>query len=402
MLAQGGSLALIAILVRSAPADDAASFIAAYALAALAQPLFANACQPLLIRLVQGGDPAAARGLWRMLLTIAVIGTGAVMLACLAAGLPVLALMLIHVAAAPLALAAAPLIARDGWRQVLSVTIPASGLGIALRLGTLLTGGDLGLVAALFAVEPVVGGLILARRAGFLHGRPARMPTRAMITEAAPLATAMMLSSLFWRSPVLIAALFLVPEGVLQIAIAMQIVTGMLLIPNALCQSLVGLIAQGGAAQDQALLAGGAVVALCGAGAIAAAALIGPIILPLIYGAAGRGAEGLLVIMSPLVALGTIWRLTEISAALSGWLRALVLTRLAALIGQAALLALISFWPRAEGIAALTTFSLLFAAVIAPACLPDQRRDARLLFSGARGLFQRGGLRASKAVFLHG
>jgi O-antigen/teichoic acid export membrane protein len=400
LIAQAGGLALIALLARTYPASEAAGFIAAYALAAIAQPLFANACQPVMIRWVQAGRMSAARDLLFCLLAISGLLGGGAMVLCLLAERSVLALMLAHVIAAPLMLSGAPLIARDRWQLVLSVTIPVSLVGCATRLAVALAGGELWHVAGLLAVEPVFGGLALARRSGMLRGGIPRISTRAMLLEAAPLVTAMAASSFFWRSPVLATSLFLRPEEVLLVAFGMQLVTGMLLLPNALCQSLIGMIAIGGQTARAALAAGGTVVTVFGIGALVGAAVFGEWVLRLIYGAAAEDAGAVLLLLSPLVYLGGLWRLAEMGAALAGLTRSLLLTRLAALAGQAISLIALARWQMVEGIAAGSVLSLAFAALLLPLLLHEMRGVFSDIMRGVPAIVSGAGLRASCAVFL--
>ncbi|MEM7545962.1 MAG: hypothetical protein AAF367_10540 [Pseudomonadota bacterium] len=402
VISQGGGLLFMACLARAVPTMEAAYFIAAFAFASLFQPLFANACQPLAIQLWHREGVPGFCAIWFLMVTVAVVFIGAMILWQVAAGHPVAAALLLHALLAPLSLASAPLIAEDRWRTALGVLIPVTLLGVAARIAALLIFDDLLLAALCFSIEPLCGGVLLSLRAGLLRGlRPARLRSE-LLRDAVPLMLAMVASTLFWRAPVLAGALFLSADTLLPLAFAMQILTGLMLVPNALCQSLIGPISTGGDARREALQAGGATAVVASISAVIACLVAAQPVLSLVYGPAAAGGGVILSWLSPVIGLATIWRLTELTAGLDGHRRDLLITRLTASACQAAICALLFFWPSAIMIAAMSPLSLVFAAVFAPMLLPSLRPALAEMAAGIRTMITFSGLRATGAIFLRG
>ena len=366
-ISQGGGLVFTAVLARVSGLGEASSFVAAYALASLFQPLFANACQPLAMRLWRDAGPGAVLALWGGLQVVAAI----TFVVLLTFGGPMQAIFGI-VLAAPLSLMAAPLIAEDRWRDALSVLIPVGVFGVVARLMALLA-GDIALAAALFAFEPVVGGFALARRSGLFRTRPYAPSRVPFLRSAVSLMCAMGAATLFWRAPVLLAEGFLTPVDVLHIAFAAQIVAGFMLAPNALIQAQFGRMTTGGARRKTAIGAGVRVSLAAGLIAIPISALAGEALMSFVYGPKAMGAGAILVALSPMVALGGIWRITEFLASHDSAGGALLFSRLVAIVGMALTGAWIVARPDPVALAAGASLSLAVSALIFPLCSSSLR-----------------------------
>lgn len=375
-ISAGGGLAFTALLVRGASVEAAAGFLAAWAVAALFQPIFANALSPLAVRLWRQEGEAAFLGFWVVLQGAALLIAG---IASVISASWLGAMMFLQVAAAPMALLSAPYLARDAFRPLLSILIPSALLGAALRISVLAAGGDLVWAAACFAVEPLVGGICLARGAGLQIGR-ARIggaAFSALRARAPALIFAMAATTLFWRSPVLLADLHLEAAGIVAIAIAMQIANGLCLPANALAQSLFGPLAADRIGAKNAVWV---VAALSGVSAIAALALFGEAFMALLYGEAARGAAQLALLLAPLAALAPLWRIDAFTAGLYAEHERLIRTRLIALAGQAALAIGLFFTSSAVLIAVVTPVSM-FVSVFAGAVMAGKRPDFAAVFS---------------------
>lgn len=400
LIAQGGGLLFIACLARVASIEDAAAFITAFAFASLFQPLFANACQPLAIRLWRGSGAAGLVPLLSLLGLCSALLIGPLIIWFISQGFIVAAALLVHALLAPLSLASAPLIAEDRWRSALSVLIPIGLLGVVVRISALLIFDDLLLAALLFGVEPLCAGGYLAWRAGLLRFQLST--PGQMFVDAVPLMLAMIASTLFWRAPVLLGALYLTDQAVLPLAFAMQMIAGMMLVPNALCQSLIGPISLGGDARSQALIAGGATAFSAGIVAICLSLLAAEPLMVLIYGTTATGGGALLVILAPLVGLATIWRLTEMTAGLDGQRSALLLTRAIGVLGMAVAAVPLSVFPANTVIAVAAPISLFCAAIVAPMLMRDLRPVLGKVLSGASTLASPRQLADTSAIFLKG
>ncbi len=181
------------------------------------------------------------------------------------------------------------------------------------------------------------------------------------------MAAAMVATTVFWRSPVLLADAYLGPEDVIALALAMQVVMGLCLPANALCQSLFGPIAKG----DRSAVGVGLWIALTMMiGAPLILAMSGEWIMFAIYGPIGQGAAAYAVMLAPMAGVAGLLRLGHIIGGLQGLSAELALTRLSALMGQAALMAWLTMTPSAMAIAMVTPISLMLAAVIAPLFTP--------------------------------
>lgn len=356
-LAQAGGLAFTALLVRCYETPVAAKFLAAYALASVFQPLFANACQPLAMRVWRRDGASGFLTLW-LVLQVGAAGAALTLFAISGAVSAIFALVL----AAPLSMFAAPLIAEDRWRAVLSVLIPASALGISLRLGLLLT-GRIEWAALSFAAEPLIAGLCLGwRRLGTGFARP----SRDLLRQCGALVLAMAATTLFWRAPVIIAEAILSAEDVVRISIALQIMSGFLLAPNAMIQSRFGMVAKGGGERRSALRDIALVSLVVGVGAVAISASLGEWMISAIYGSAETGAAVILVILSCAVGFCSLWRVQEFLAAHDGAGSALLAMKIAALLGMAVTAAALAQWPSAISLAVGFVISIAISAVVAP------------------------------------
>lgn len=379
VISQGGGLLFTAILARTAKADEAAAFLVAYAFAAVFQPVLSSAIQPIAARHWQAGGLSAVIRIWAVmqLSALCIIGP----LIWLAEG-RVEAFLLLHAALAPGLLMATPLAAEDKRHTLVMILIAAATLGAIARIGAYLTTGDLALAALFFAFEPVFGGaaLLLASRRLSPSG-VAAPSTRPFLREAAVMAAAMAVTTVFWRSPVLLADAFLEAPEIIALALAMQIVVGLCLPANALCQSLFGPIARG----DKSAIGVGLWIAVAvGVGAPLVLVAAGPEIMSAVYGPLGLGAATYATMLAPMTGLAALLRLGHIVGGLNGLSADLALTRAAALGGQAALMIWLIFAPSAFAIAALTPVSLMLAAIAAPLMTPGLAAVARDAVLSAR------------------
>jgi len=371
-ISQGGGLLFTAILARNAEPDQAAAFLAAYAFAAVFQPILSSAVQPIAARRWRAGGLAAVVRIWAVMQVSALCIVGP--LIWLAEG-RVEAFILLHAALAPGLLMATPLAAEDRRQTLVLILIAAAALGTAARVAAYLATGDLALSALFFAFEPVVGGAALLFASRRLSpSRPAIAHSEPFLREAATMAAAMAVTTVFWRSPVLLADRFLEAADVIALALAMQVVMGLCLPANALCQSLFGPIARG----DRSATGVGLWIAVAmGLAAPLFLAGAGDWIMIALYGPLGAGAAIYATMLAPMAGLAALLRLGHIVGGLNGLSAELALTRAAALGGQAALAIWLIFAPTAMAIAAMTPISLLLAAIAAPLAAPGLAALAR-------------------------
>ena len=383
LVSQGGGLLFTAILARDAAPDEAAAFFTAYAVAAIFQPMLSGAVQPLTARRWRAGGLAAVVRIWAALQIAALCIVGP--LIWLADGW-MAAFILLHAALAPGLLMATPLAAEDRRGALVLILIAAASVGIALRVGAYLATGDLAIAAIFFSFEPVGGGVAfwLASRRLSPSASAAPPPTPAFAKEALLMAAAMGLTTLFWRSPVLLADAFLAAGDVIALGLAMQVVMGLCIPANALSQSLFGPLTKGDRAAPGIILW---IALIAGVGAPALLVVAGEAILTALYGPLGKDAVGLATMLAPMAGLAALWRLAQIMGGLHGLAGELALTRCAALCGQAALLIMLMIAPLADLIAVVTPVSMVIAAVIAP-----------LLTPGLAGLAKRAALSARRAA----
>ncbi len=380
VISQGGGLLFTAVLARTAETAEAAAFLAAYAFAAVFQPVLASAVQPIAARHWRTGGLGAVIRIWAIMQLSAIFLIGP--LIWLADG-RVEAFILLHAALAPGLLMATPLAAEDRRKTLVLILITAAVLGTTARVGAYLLTGDLALSALFFAFEPVVGGaaLLMAARRVSPSAAAAAPPSRPFLREAVVMAAAMVATTVFWRSPVLLADAYLGPEDVIALALAMQVVMGLCLPANALCQSLFGPIAKG----DGSAVGVGLWIALTMMiGAPLILAMFGEWIMFAIYGPIGQGAAAYAVMLAPMAGMAALLRLTHIIGGLNGLSAELALTRTAALGGQAALVICLLIAPSAFAIAIATPISLLLATVAAPLMAPDLAAVAREALTSAR------------------
>ena len=67
LISQGGGLIFTALLVRTVDMAEAASFLAAFALAGVFQPMLSNAVQPLAARLLKSARAPGFLSLWALM-----------------------------------------------------------------------------------------------------------------------------------------------------------------------------------------------------------------------------------------------------------------------------------------------------------------------------------------------
>ena len=361
LVSQGGGLLFTAILVRSAGVGEAASFFAAYAFAAIFQPILSSAVQPIAARYWRTGGLVAVIRIWAVMQGVAICTIGP--LIRLADG-QVAAFILLHAALAPGLLMATPLAAEDRHRTLVMILIASALLGTAMRIGVYLATGALVVAVMFFAFEPVAGGIALLLAARRLTPTGAETPlATSFLREAAIMAAAMGVTTIFWRSPVLLADAFLGAEDIVSLALAMQIVMGLCLPANALCQSLFGPLARGDRSAPGVALW---IAAIAGFGAPLLLVVAGEPIMIALYGPSGLSAVSYAMALSPMAGMAALWRLSHIMGGLKGLSIELALTRSAALLGQLALLMWLLIAPSAGVIAILTPVSLILAAIIAP------------------------------------
>lgn len=387
LVSQGGGLLFTAILARNADEVEAAGFFAAYAFAAIFQPALSSAVQPIAARHWRIGGFLAVIRIWAIMQGAAILVIGPLIWM---AESQMTALILLHALLAPGLLMATPLAAEDRRRTLIAILIGSSLLGLSLRIGVYLATGDLALTALFFAVEPVSGGAALAFTSRGLRpdGVPAATPP--FLPEALPMIAAMGVTSLFWRSPVLLASLFLGAEDVVALALAMQIVMGLCLPANALCQSLFGPLAQGNRAAAGVALW---IAAAASVGAFGLMLLAGEAIMIAIYGPVGAEGAHHAIPLAPMAGMAALWRLSHILGGLNGLSRELMLTRLAALAGQFALLVWLMVAPSADAISTMTPVSMMLAAVVAPLMSPGLSKLAQEAALSARRMVFRGAAR---------
>ncbi|MEM7267627.1 MAG: hypothetical protein AAF401_00090 [Pseudomonadota bacterium] len=377
VISQIGGLAFTAALARMHPAETAAEFLAAYALASLLQAILANACAPLAARIwLKGGDGAALG----FIAALQLIGGLVVGLIAIASS-QLTALILLHAMLAPAALLSTPLVARDRFKPLLAILISVNILGVGIRLYAVMT-GDLALAALGFCIEPLLGGALFAAHSGWLR-RPPRLDFR-LARRAAPraglLALSMGCATLFWRSPILLADIFLDPVAVVQIALALQIVMGLCLPANALCQALFGPLTRG----DRTALGIGVWTAFgCGAGAILLMLACAEPLMRLLYGGASDGAAVLAILFAPVAGFAALWRIEYFAGGLEAGPMDLVKTRLVAIAGQLGLALCLLQTPDPLWIAALTPLSMAASALIAPFRVRGLRPIAKRAISEA-------------------
>ena len=364
LVSQGGGLLFTAILARNAEPNDAASFFAAYAFAAIFQPMLSSAVQPIAARHWRVGGFSAVVRIWAVMQGVALSLVGP--LIWLMDG-QMAAFILLHAAFAPGLLMATPLAAEDRRRTLVSILIAASMVGVSLRISVYLATNDPALAALFFAFEPVVGGGVMAIASRRLRPSAAAPPQPPFLPEAMNMIAAMGVTTLFWRSPVLLASALLEAEDVIALALAMQIVMGLCLPANALCQSLFGPLARGDCAAPGVALW---TAVASGLGATMLMAVAGEAIMINLYGPVGEAGARFAVLLAPMAGMAALWRLGHLMGGLRGLSRELALSRSACLIGQSILLILLTVAPSADVIAIITPLSMLCAAVIAPLATP--------------------------------
>lgn len=389
LISQGGGLLFTAVLARYAARDEAAAFFAAYAFAAIFQPILSSAVQPIAARHWRAGGRAAVVRIWAIMQGAALCVIGPLIL--LADG-PVASFILLHAALAPGLLMATPLAAEDRRRTLALILIAAAAFGTGMRVGVFLATGDLALAAVFFAVEPVAGGLALWIASRRLTPsadirQPDAPPPEAFPKEAVVMAFAMGMTTVFWRSPVLLADAFLGDAEVIALALAMQLVMGLCIPANALCQSLFGPLARGDRSAPGVILW---IAAIASVGAPALLAAAGGAIMTALYGPLGEGAAAYAVMLAPMAGLAALWRLGHIMGGLHDLTAELALTRCSALVGQAVLLIVLLSSPNAGLIAAITPVSMALSAICAPLLTPGLAALARLAAQSARDVALRG------------
>ena len=368
VLSQGAGFAMIAVLARRFDTGVAAGFVAAFAFVSVLQPAFANACQPVAIRLWRDHGAGSFSSLWAGLQVAAMV-IGAMVWASGGAA----AAFCLVIAAAPLSLFAAPLIAGDRWRPVVGGLIAATAMGGTARIAALLA-GEWELAAALLAFEPAATALFFALRADWRDVRRGLAAgTSALTTAAPPLILAMALTTLFWRGPVLMAERLLSPHDVLVVACALQLLSGVKMASNAVLQSHLGPISAGGDRRRAAIANVLAASALTGAIMLPISALFGAEILGFLYGGSVSTGGAVLIFLAPVAMLGGVWRLTEFIAAQDGAAGGLTASRLVAIAGLCGTGVAVSAIPDGRTLAAGVSASLALSALAAPFAIGSLR-----------------------------
>lgn len=374
VISQGGGLIFTALIVRQAPPDHAANFLVAFAMAGVFQPMLSSATHPLAVRLFRKHWWDGFLPLWLALQTLACV---VVLPLIWSADQPLGAVVLLQALFAPGLLMATPLIATDRYQRLALTLIGLTAAGVTSRICIYLTTGDLPLAAAFLLVEPLCGSVLFALQCRL---RWPKRPISPPVRETALLIATMGATSLFWRSPVLLAAAFLSQGDVIAIALAMQIVMGLCLPANALCQSLFGPISRG---SDTALGLAVWIGAAAIVGAPALIAIAGSELMMALYGEAAAGAAGYALLLAPMAGFAALWRFSHLSAGAQKSAGALITARGAALAGQALLIAVLTVEPSPSVIAIMTPVSMMISAAVAPFLIPGSRPIATRACSAA-------------------
>jgi O-antigen/teichoic acid export membrane protein len=399
VVSNGCGFVLIAVLTRIASMTRLAEFISVYAFASLFLPLFTSAVLGYVVRLIGHAESAEEEGQivrssFFVMQAASVVLVAALILLEYATGDGSLlsALILLSILFSPLTLFAATLRARDDYVYFIAVTVAVQLVGTVIRVAVLVTTRNLELVALLLSLGPLIGGPLYLLRSGVrMRAWPWISPSvcRLLLRETPTLMGAMLLAMLFWRGPILIAQWRLTPTDVVHIALCMQLVTGLCIAPNALCESLFGPLALARADRDdarfrQVLRVGSGIAWICGIGAVAGVAVLGEPVLRLAFGAKAEGAGAYCLWLS-LMCLGSgLNRMTNSVVVLQGRPAERVLGWLVSLTGLALATAALFRWPDIWIIVVATPVSMLLGSAVMPFMLPDLRRYAGDLVAGAR------------------
>lgn len=399
VVSNGSGFLLIAVLTRIASMERLADFISVYAFASLFLPLFTSAVLGYVVRLIGHAESPEEEGQIVRSSFFVMQVASAVLVAVLVGleyasgqGSLLSALVLVSILFSPVTLFAATLRARDDYVFFIAATVAVQVIGTAIRIGVLLATHNLELVALLLSLGPLMTGpLYLFRSRIRVRAWPwiSVSVCRQLLRETPTLMGAMLLAMLFWRGPILIAQWRLTPTDVVHIALCMQLVTGLCIAPNALCESLFGPLALARSARDdarfrQVLRVGSAIAWICGIGAVLGVAVLGEPVLRLAFGAKAEGAGAYCLWLS-LMCLGSgLNRMTNSVVVLQGRPIERVLGWLVSLAGLAAATAALFRWPDIWIIVVATPASMLLGSALMPFILRDLRGYAGDLVAGAR------------------
>jgi len=382
----GFGFLLTAALARGTPLDRLAEYLAAFALISVFEPLFAGSVSGYLLKLIRSADSPAAAALtfrttfWMMQAVAAVFVAGA---CALFLALPgdhlITALFFLQIFFTPWKLFSAPLIARDQFMRVTPVQVCANFIGGSMRVGVALATHNLLLIPVLMCIEPIISTPIIKARTGIkLFERPPLSKDVALvITRQLPsLMGVMVLVCLFYRSPVMLARLDLGAAAVVRVALALQVVSALSVIQNALSDSLIGPLAHALDADSRfmkLLSIGSAALVLYGLGVWVLLWLAGEPLLTVVFGKRAEMVGPIIAALAPLCLVSGLARLSNSVINLRARPSMMVIVWSGALAGQVLAGVLLAHWRSPLVIALMTPLSLLGGLALA------------LLFGGARG-----------------
>jgi O-antigen/teichoic acid export membrane protein len=396
IVGNGAGFALTAVLTRIVNIEQAAAFLAAFAFASIFEPLFSSSVYAYVSRLVT----AAPEDQQKLVLRSCYI---AMQIAAILLILPFALFLLftdgalqaaffVSIMFTPLTLFSIPFRTRDDYIFYLATSVIVALCTALLRIGILLGTGDLVLTALLMGMNPLITGVIYIWRAGIpISGRPWIITDtlRTLMQQSASLLAAMFLALVAWRSPILFAEWQLGPVEVVHIALAMQVVTGLCIVPNSLGESLFGPLSAslGDDAKFRNLLKVGSSTAwICVAGAVIGVALFGDPVMRAVYGPKAEGAAVLCSALSCLCLVGGLERLVNMTANLKGEPIERVACWIGVLCAQAVGFSLIFLWKSPMVIAISTPISMLIGFAVIPFFLPVLRSYAPSIVLGVREL----------------
>ncbi|HEX7761895.1 MAG TPA: hypothetical protein VF459_20475 [Caulobacteraceae bacterium] len=391
----GFGFALTATLTHVAPLEQLAEYLAAYALTSTFEPMFGAAINGYLLRLLRAARTEAEAAkvfrstFWVMQIAAIVFVAGVFLTQGLRPGEHLLSsLFFLQIAFTPWKLFSAPLIAKDRFLQVTPVQVRANLIAGVLRVAAAIFSRNLLLLPILLCLEPILTAPVLKRRSGMtLLAWP--LLSKATVIDVCRqlpvLMSAMGLVCLFYRSPVMLARLDLKAMDVVHVALAMQIITALAVIQNALADSLMGPLAMSinDDGRFKEMLSIGSLVAfaygLCvwGGGAV-----FGEWGLTLLFGQRAAGVGPILTALAPLCLLGGLLRLATTVVNLRGRPAMLLAIWCVALSGQALLALALKTWRSPLAIAVETPISLA-AGLLALLCFPQTRSLLQAVFFGA-------------------
>ena len=386
---------LMAVMARVIEVDELAVFLAAYAFAAIVEPMITASMRPIVARyMLAEDDPRRQVGVLRtaylVLQGLAVVIIGSLMVVqWYSSGQSMIAVcILLYAMCAPLSLLSLSLSIQDKYLFTAPIAFVIKVVGTTLRILTLLLTGNLVIVSLLLSFEPVAHGIVFAivTRKSLFSG-PLFVPSvaRRILRQFPVLSAESALGVSFWRSPVLLAEWFLRPIDVVHMALSMQLVMGLCIVPYALLQSLFGPMAR--AVSDNAAFRrlcslGSSMTVLWGVAGFVGVALFGDFVLVFVFGAKAEGAIDYAVWLSIFPIFAGVQRLMHDVSNLVGRPIETVYSWTIALISQGLLAMVLSFHPSAQLLAVWTVFSFFISAAITPFFWRVQRRYVRDVLLG--------------------